>query len=142
MKAGLAVTDVVRTSNTVVTVTLPAFASYDITAAETITATVPASAVTSASTIIATPTFIILTVIPSGQQEFVDDGVFTVPGGVNQFTIKGWGGGGGAGSKDTGAGGDGGAVAMSRTSSPALREATRSALPSVAAGRAVTGVDT
>ncbi len=108
VKAGLAVTDVVRTSNTVVTITLPAFGSYDITGAETITATVPATAVTSASVIIATPSFIINTTNVSGQQEFVDDGVFTVPGGVTQFTIKSWGGGGGGGSKDTAAGGDGG----------------------------------
>jgi len=43
VKAGLVVTDVVRTSNTVVTVTLPAFGTYDITAPETITATVPAT---------------------------------------------------------------------------------------------------
>ena len=42
VKAGLAVTDVVRTSDRVVTVTLPAFAGYNITANETVTATVPA----------------------------------------------------------------------------------------------------
>jgi osmotically-inducible protein OsmY len=58
VQAGLAVTDVVRTSNTVVTVTLPAFAGYDITATETITATVPASAlVQSGSALVAAPTF-------------------------------------------------------------------------------------
>ncbi len=58
VQAGLAVSDVVRTSNTVVTVTLPAFASYDITAQETITATMPATAlVQSAIPIVATPTF-------------------------------------------------------------------------------------
>ena len=42
VQAGLAVTDVIRTSNTVVTITLPAFVAYDIAAVETITATVPA----------------------------------------------------------------------------------------------------
>lgn len=57
VKAGLAVTDVVRTSDTVVTITLPAFATYDITAQETITATVPASALTLGASAIATPTF-------------------------------------------------------------------------------------
>ena len=57
VKAGLAVTDVVRTSDTVVTITLPAFASYNITATETITATVPATALTGAAAIVAAPTF-------------------------------------------------------------------------------------
>ena len=59
VKAGLAVTDVVRTSNTVVTVTLPAFASYNITATETITATIPSTALTGGVQIVATPTFTI-----------------------------------------------------------------------------------
>jgi hypothetical protein len=59
VKAGLAVTDVVRTSDTVVTITLPAFGSYNITASETITVTVPGTAVTSASPIVATPTFLV-----------------------------------------------------------------------------------
>ena len=58
VQAGLAVTDVVRTSSTVVTIALPAFAAFDITATETITATVPASAlVESGSAIAAAPTF-------------------------------------------------------------------------------------
>ena len=42
VKIGLTFNDVTRTSATVVTVTLPAFATYDITAAETVTVTVPA----------------------------------------------------------------------------------------------------
>jgi len=63
VKAGLAVTDVVRTSDTVVTVTLGAFASFNITAQETITATVPDSAVTGTGPYTATPTF---TVDPEG----------------------------------------------------------------------------
>jgi uncharacterized delta-60 repeat protein len=55
---GLDYTDVTRTSATVVTITLPAFADYNITADETITATVPASAlVTSTSAVVAAPTF-------------------------------------------------------------------------------------
>ena len=48
---------VVRTSDTVVTITLSASAAYDITAQETITVTVPASAVNFATAIVATPTF-------------------------------------------------------------------------------------
>lgn len=54
----LDVGDVVRTSNTVVTITVPATATYDINGNEVITATVPASAlVTEASPVVATPTF-------------------------------------------------------------------------------------
>ena len=49
---------VVRTSDTVVTITWTAAASYDITANETIEVTIPAAAlVTSASAVVATPTF-------------------------------------------------------------------------------------
>jgi len=52
------VTAVVRTSPTVVTITLTAQAAYNITDTETITVTVPASAlVTSGSPVVATPTF-------------------------------------------------------------------------------------
>ena len=51
---------VVRTSDTVVTITLDAFSTYNITAQETITVTVPATAlVIGAASIIATPTFTI-----------------------------------------------------------------------------------
>ena len=57
VKAGLAVGTVVRTSNTVVTVTLSAFATYDITARETITATIPSTALTAAAALVAAPTF-------------------------------------------------------------------------------------
>ena len=67
----------------------------------------PATAVTGGSQLVATPTFdIVLSV--SGQEEFPNDGIFTVPAGVTQVTIKAWGGGGGGGSIDTGSGGDGG----------------------------------
>lgn len=53
-----ATTSVVRTSDTVVTITWSAAASYDITAQETITVTVPATAlVTSGTAVVATPTF-------------------------------------------------------------------------------------
>lgn len=48
---------VVRTSDTVVTITLSAAATYNITAPETITVTVPGSAVSGTNAITATPTF-------------------------------------------------------------------------------------
>ena len=62
---------VVRTSDTVVTITWTAAAAYDITANETITVTVPAAAlVTSASAVVATPTFTV---------SFVASGVTPIP---------------------------------------------------------------
>ncbi len=57
VKAGIPVANVVRTSDTVVTITLPAFASYNITAQETITATVPNAALLFSGPITGTPTF-------------------------------------------------------------------------------------
>ena len=51
------ITAVVRTSDTVVTITLTGAALYDITAQETITVTVPGTAVTGGAAITATPTF-------------------------------------------------------------------------------------
>ncbi len=58
MQPALAVANVVRTSATVVTVTLPAVATYDIAAPETITATIPAAAVAqSAGALVAAPPF-------------------------------------------------------------------------------------
>ena len=57
VKTGLTFNEVTRTSATVVTITLPGFATYEITIDETITVTVPATAVTSAGLITATPTF-------------------------------------------------------------------------------------
>lgn len=69
VKANLAVTTVVRTSNTVTTITLSAQSSYNITAQETITVTIPATAlVTSTSAIEASPTFTV---------DFISVGVFT-----------------------------------------------------------------
>lgn len=56
-KALQGVTGVVRTSDTVVTITWDAFATYDITATETITVTVPATALVLGDAVIATPTF-------------------------------------------------------------------------------------
>ena len=57
VKAGLTFNNVVRTSDTVVTITLPVFATYDVIADETITVTVPATAVATGQAIVATPTF-------------------------------------------------------------------------------------
>ena len=57
------VTAVVRTSDTVVTITLSASALYNITAQETITVTVPGAALTGGSPITATPTFTVDTVV-------------------------------------------------------------------------------
>jgi hypothetical protein len=48
---------VIRTNDTVVTITLDAQAGYNITDTETITATIPASAVTLGAPVVATPTF-------------------------------------------------------------------------------------
>ena len=56
------VSGVARTSDTVVTITLDAQVTYSITADETITVTVPASALTGAQAIVATPTFTITNV--------------------------------------------------------------------------------
>ena len=64
---------VVRTSNTVVTITWDAFPTYDITAQETITVTVPSTAlVIGAGPIVATPTFTVA-------QVAVTDAPFTQP---------------------------------------------------------------
>lgn len=56
-RSSIPVTAVVRTSSTVVTITLPALGSYSVTANETITATIPAPATTAATSIVASPTF-------------------------------------------------------------------------------------
>ena len=57
VKAKEVVGAVVRTSDTVVTITLTAQAGYNITATETITATIPATALTGAAALVASPTF-------------------------------------------------------------------------------------
>ncbi len=59
VKALQGVGGVVRTSDTVVTITLDAQITYNITAPETITATIPGSALTGGSPIVASPTFVI-----------------------------------------------------------------------------------
>ena len=57
---------VIRTSDTVVTITLSASALYDITAQETITVTVPTTALTGGASIVGSPTFTVDVVIPVG----------------------------------------------------------------------------
>lgn len=72
VKAGLAVTAVARTSDTVVTVTLSAFATYNITAQETITATIPSTALAGGLAVVASPTFTITAdVVPGGSGKFL-----------------------------------------------------------------------
>jgi hypothetical protein len=63
VRNNIAVGNVARTNNTVVTITLPAVASYDITANEVITVTVPSNILSSGSSITGTPTF---TITPEG----------------------------------------------------------------------------
>ena len=63
VRAGLAVTTVVRTSNTVATVSLSAFANYHITVTEVVTVTIPSTAVVGAAQIVATPTFNVVALI-------------------------------------------------------------------------------
>lgn len=59
VRAKIPVTDVVRSNNTVATITLSAEAAYDITAQEVITAILPGGIVTSGNNINVTPTFTI-----------------------------------------------------------------------------------
>ena len=58
---------VIRTSDTIVTITLPATATYDISAQETITVTVPASALVLAAPITGSPTFTVDAVAATGR---------------------------------------------------------------------------
>ena len=71
-RADFPVTDVVRTSATEVTVTFSASSNYTIDATETITLTVPASAIVYGTTLVATPTFTITPV-------FVTSGTWISP---------------------------------------------------------------
>lgn len=75
------VAGVVRTSNTVVTITLDARPTYSITANETITATVPASALTGGVALVASPTFTVtdsgITVALTGISSTVSQGNLT-----------------------------------------------------------------
>lgn len=68
VKALQGVAGVVQTSSTIVTITLDAQATYNITAPETITVTVPATALTGAGALVATPTFTINLAATSSNQ--------------------------------------------------------------------------
>jgi hypothetical protein len=63
-KLSQGVAGVVRTNNTTVTITLDAFPTYNITANETITATIPGTALSGGSAVVASPTF---TITPTSQ---------------------------------------------------------------------------
>lgn len=76
VKANQGVSGVVRTSNTVATITLDAQAGYDITAQEEITWTIPGSILTGGIPLVATPTF---TIDPTGSP---------VPAGVGSPLIE------------------------------------------------------
>lgn len=69
---------VVRTSDTVVTITWDAFATYNITASENITVTIPSTAVVGALAIVATPTVIITSVSADGYDPMGMMGFFGV----------------------------------------------------------------
>jgi hypothetical protein len=78
VKAGLVVANVIRTSATVVTITMPAFATYDITATETITATVPSTALlTNMVAVVGSPTFTVsaVGVAASNQHQPINAGL-------------------------------------------------------------------
>lgn len=67
---------VIRTSDTVVTITWDAFATYDITALETITVTVPSTSTTKINTIIATPIFTISVAVTDRIRDMISsDGI-------------------------------------------------------------------
>jgi hypothetical protein len=74
---------VVRTSDTIVTITLTASAAYDITSTETITATIPATAlVTSASAVISSPTFTVTAVVSGFQSAWASGANTIIQGGM------------------------------------------------------------
>lgn len=75
VKATQGVAGVVRTSDTIVTITLDAFASFNITATETITATVPASALTLAGAVVASPTFTVDAVGATAVRDIISMGI-------------------------------------------------------------------
>ena len=74
-KANQSLGGVVRTSDTVVTITWDAFATYNITAQETITVTVPSTAVVGTAAIIATPTFTVSTVASTRIRDIIGMGI-------------------------------------------------------------------
>ncbi len=70
-KVNQSLANIVRTSNTVVTITWDAFPSYNITAPETITVTIPATALVGGESIVATPTFTVSVSISSFLKDII-----------------------------------------------------------------------
>lgn len=70
VRSTIPVTAVVRTSATVVTITIPALPSFSITANQTLTVTVPASALTGGGAVVATPTMTIINVASSATFDY------------------------------------------------------------------------
>lgn len=70
--------DVVRTSDTVVTITLPAVSDYVVTADETITATIPAAALVGTTELIANPTFDVIAATGAALVEILNEAVSIV----------------------------------------------------------------
>lgn len=70
-KALQGVAGVVQTSSTVVTITWDAFATYNITGQETITVTVPATALTGANALVATPTYTVSVVAAGNNNQYL-----------------------------------------------------------------------
>jgi hypothetical protein len=84
IRSSFAVGDVVRTSDTVVTITLSAASTYAILATETITVTVPASAIVYAAAIVSPPTFDI-------SPRFVASGTWVSPAiNLSPITVLGY----------------------------------------------------
>ena len=89
VKANMDFNDVVRTSDTVVTITLGAEPTYNITADETITVTVPATAVAGGSAIAATPTFDIIASSVRIIDAWTTGTTHTVSAGANRLLLVG-----------------------------------------------------
>lgn len=88
VKASLPVSSVVRTSDTVVTITLTAQATYDITAQETITVTVPGTALHRlTSPLVGSPTFTVdIDAVNYGEYEFIIDFIEDLTGSYSQVS--------------------------------------------------------
>ena len=74
VKANLVFGDVARTSDTVVTVTLGAEPTYQITADETITVTIPAAAINGPEPFVAAPTFDVTAYVPPSEGSYAGYG--------------------------------------------------------------------
>lgn len=81
VRSSIPVTAVVRTSNTLVTITLPALGSYSVSANETLTVTIPSAALSGSGPIVASPA---LTVTAGGTT------LFTETFADSNFASRGW----------------------------------------------------